>query len=50
MVDFEHLEAIIEWMRAEMKAHQGRMIATMKASIGKADARIDQPGTNGSQN
>jgi hypothetical protein len=33
MVDFESLEAIVEQMRAEMKAHEERMIAILKVGL-----------------
>jgi hypothetical protein len=46
MTDNEHLKAITEWMRAEMEAHQERMMAIMKAGLGKREVRINWPGTN----
>jgi hypothetical protein len=33
MADFKSLEAIIEWMRAEMKGHEEKMMAILKANL-----------------
>jgi hypothetical protein len=38
---FEPLAAIIERMRVEMKVHQARMMAIMKAGLGEIEAAVE---------